>query len=161
MKIRDIKVNHVREPLGFMMDEPPVVGYKVVGAQGSKQKSVRIRVFDGDGETNLLYDSGEILEALPVYPLMLTLAPRTRYVVKLDVVSDKGEKAAACTWFESGKMGEPWQADWIGAAKAEDNAVPVLGKEFTLEKQVESARRYVGCAGLIALHLKGERGGNE
>jgi len=156
MEIFDVKINHIREPLGFMMKGTPVVSYKVRGSRGMTQKSLRITVSDGD---NIIYESGEIDQVQPVYPLPVDLTPVTRYTVTLDVVSDADEKARGRTWYETGRMGLPWKAQWITPALNDD--VPVLGRRFSLDKDIECARLYIGCGGLYSIYINGERAGNE
>lgn len=158
MKITNIQIDHMTEPMGFLVQDHPVVSYQIVEAQGNAQRSVRICVYDAE---TLVFDSGVLEHAQPVYVIKAPLSPRTRYEVRIAVVSDANEEAHTATWFETGKMDEAWQAQWIAPAGEETGSVPVLGKVFTLEKAVARARLYVGCAGIYTASLGGVRVGDE
>ncbi|MDR1703763.1 MAG: glycoside hydrolase family 78 protein [Clostridiales bacterium] len=161
MQIYDIKVNHLAEPLGFMMADTPVLSYKVKGTRGVRQKSVRLRAADNADMHNPIYDSGHLVETWPVYPLTHQLVPRTRYYVQVEVITDAGEYGTAQTFFETGKMNETWRGEWITSVQAADNTVPVLGRAFAVNKPLRRARLYVGCAGLYQMTLNGGKVGNE
>jgi len=137
MGIKTIKINHLKNPLGFMMKEDPVVSFKRTNTE-----LVRIKV---PGH----YDSGEITEINPVYPLPITLLPRTRYEVWVN-----DSKA----WFETGKMSEEWIGEWI---TTDCSRVPILGKKIIIEKEITKARLYVGCCGLYRFEINGKKVGKE
>ena len=106
MKLTDLRVNHVQEPLGFQLK--PVSFSWVVAEPGAakKKKAARIRVLENGEE---IFDSGYDEKAdNRDYPAALSLKPRTRYTWSVEVTADNGETAAAESWFETGKMEEPW-----------------------------------------------------
>jgi alpha-L-rhamnosidase len=154
-----MKINHIREPLGFMLDEFPVLGYKVKDTIGKCQKSVNIKVFETSGKA-LVYD-GTISEAAAVYPLCFEMKPRTRYSVNITVETDANETAAGETWFETGKMNEPWHGSWITSDITEDHSAPVVGKEIVIEKEVKQARLYASAAGIYVAKINGVKVGDE
>ena len=160
MLISNLQINHVPAPMGFDLGETPVVSYMVTDAMGSCQTSVRLRVYRDDDYGLALYDSGRLTESQPVYPLMLALTPRTCYRVLVEVESDAGESAQKECCFETGKMEEPWTAQWIGPDK-ENLAVPEVGHTFHVASQVRRARLYVACAGLYRVELNGKKAGEE
>lgn len=111
MKLTDLRVNHVQEPLGFQLK--PVSFSWVVAEPGAakKKKAARIRVLENGEE---IFDSGYDEKAdNRDYPAALSLKPRTRYTWSVEVTADNGETAAAESWFETGKMEEPWTGKWI------------------------------------------------
>ena len=88
MKLTDLRVNHVEEPLGFQLK--PVSFSWVVTEPGTakKQKAVRIRVFENK-ET--IFDSGYDEKAdNRDYPAELSLKPKTRYTWSVEVMADNG-----------------------------------------------------------------------
>lgn len=161
MEIYEVKINHLHTPIGFMMRENPTVGFKVQGADNAEFQSARIFVSASEDFSSLMYDSGEMIENLAVYPLPLRLMPRTRYFVRVQVITNKADRAQASTWFETGKMTESWQAEWITTAEKPDNAVPVLARNVEVSKTVKTARLYVGCGGLYEFEINGQKAGNE
>ena len=81
------------------------------------------------------------------------------------------ETGAVSDWSEAAKweMGylKPgdWRAQWIGSPLAGSRTstlpAPHLRREFTIDRQVASARLYVTARGLYEFSLNGERVGNE
>ena len=129
MKLTDLRVNHVEEPLGFQLK--PVSFSWVVTEPGTakKQKAVRIRVFENK-ET--IFDSGYDEKAdNRDYPAELSLKPKTRYTWSVEVMADNGETAEAESWFETGKMEEPWTGKWI-TPELDPAIQPILRKKFTV-----------------------------
>ena len=57
MKIYDMKVNHLNDPLGFRM-ERTVFSWKVKEAVGKRQKEARVVVAADAGMREILFDSG-------------------------------------------------------------------------------------------------------
>jgi len=80
--------------------------------------------------------------------------PRTRYTVELTVTDDTGAVHTGSTWFETGKMGEPWQGRWIGI-EGEPSFAPILSGEFTAIGEVASARLYMVGLGVYSAALNG------
>ena len=78
----------------------------------------------------------------------LDLKPRTRYRWSVTVWGDQGDWAAASSWFETAKEGEPWQGKWIAADFADKEAQPLLTKDFTLGAEPVSARLYACGLGI-------------
>lgn len=159
MIIERLKTNHVVTPLGFALGHP-VFSYVVTESTGKKQKAAQIRVASDEAMTKLLYDSGlrEDISSLAFAP-ELELLPRTRYYWNVEVLSDNGDRGVSeITWFETGKLDEPWQGQWIRAPFEEH---PVLYKDFSAHKKICSARLYICGLGLYEAYLNGEKIGDE
>ena len=153
MKIYDLQVNHITRPLGFMLNNPSF-SYKVAGDGAKRQVSARICVFGPDSVP--VYDSGESgqIDSLGFTP-PLPLRPRTHYTWKVSVTADNGERAeSAETWFETGKMEEAWQGQWIAPQPEIVNAR--LFKCFSLPQRPVSARLYICGLGLYEAYINGE-----
>ena len=115
MELSSIQINHLRTPMGFDLFCPFSVSYTLEHTRGKTQTSVRFiltRAYDGV----TIYDSGKLTQVLSAYPLAAALSPRTRYRLTIHAETDADERAEAESWFETGKMDEPWHAQWIGAA---------------------------------------------
>lgn len=112
-----------------------------------------------------LYDTGwkEELDSLGT-DVPPELEPLSRYYWKVFVKSDAGEEAVSETaWFETGKMDQSWQADWITCRK-EEKRHPQFEKEIRLSrdgdgqvKELERARLYICGPGLYEAFLDGKR----
>lgn len=65
----------------------------------------------------------------------VTLAPRTTYYVSVSVTGENGDSACAQGSFDTGKMNEPWQAQWIGMPE-DCEFHPILSKSFAAKQDV-------------------------
>ena len=159
MEIYDLKINGIREPLGFEL--PYVtVSWKVRNTDSRHAAKAALLVAADAAFTDILMkkegaDLRSIGEALT-----LPLRPRTRYFVRVDVTGDTGDAARAESWFETGKMDEPFAARWI-SAPAEDRFHPLFFRSFSLRQAPVAARLYVTGLGLYEAFLDGEKIGNE
>ena len=157
MNITNCKVNHLTNPLGYAMKRT-VFSWTVEGAKGKKQKEARVLVKTGE---EITADTGwKELDSLAA-PVEISLYPYTRYTWTITVRTDAGEEAeSAENWFETGKMGEEWQAKWIGCDGVPERP-PIFFKEILPQKKVASARLYVCGLGLYEAAWNGEKIGEE
>lgn len=162
MKVTELRVNHIREPKGYAYD-PVSFSWKVeAGMQEKEQKYARILVKKG---IEVVYDSGEEKDADSLdYPVRLALEPRCRYDWSVIVEADTGEKAEASSYFETGKLGEAWKAQWITPGKETVNpeamAGYILEKDFEVQK-AEDARLYICGLGVYECYINGKKVGEE
>lgn len=161
MKIYDMKVNHLTNPLGFRMTRT-VFSWKVKQAAGKRQTQARIRIASDQAMTDILTDTGWDAEADSLgYRVKFTLRPVTRYYWTVSVQSDAGEEAVSeVQWFETGKGQQPWAGKWITCDSTEKRH-PYFEKEINLAKEVKKARLYICGLGLYEAYFNGERIGNE
>lgn len=157
MTITDCKVNHLTNPLGYAMKRT-VFSWTVTGAAGKEQTAARIVVKQG---ARIVSDTGFLQIDSLAAAVKLALSPRTRYTWTVTVRTDAGEEAASGeNWFETGKMGEAWQAKWIGC-EGTPKRHPVFWREISLKGEVASARLYICGLGLYEAAWDGERIGEE
>jgi alpha-L-rhamnosidase len=159
MQIYDLMVNRIPNPVGYALSSPRF-SYRVRDAKAKRPLAARIRVaYDADMR-RVLYDSGrdETLNSLCHAP-ELALRPRTRYWWRVTVWADDGETGESETaFFETGKMGEAWEAGWI-TAEAEGNLN--FRRTFTLPGAPGNARVYMTGLGLYELYVNGRKAGDE
>lgn len=158
MKITQLRVNNIKTPLGFHI-QPLSFSWKVEEAgTAHRQRSARVTINQGQ---NLVYDSGEDVDADSLdYQVKIKLHPRTRYEWTVLVTADTGEIASAQSWFETGKVEEPWRGEWIASA-LNSSVQPILAKEFYLEEEVTTARMYLCGLGVYELYINGQKVGKE
>lgn len=147
MRIYDMKVNHLKNPMGFCMTRT-VFSWKVTEAEGKNQTEARLCVASDPGLKELLLDTGfgqlDSLGTKAEFPL----EPCTRYYWTVTVRSDAGEEAAGeVKWFETGKGEQAWQAEWITCDNAEERH-PYFEKHVDVKGKVEKARLYICGLGL-------------
>ncbi len=163
MKIRHLKTNHIPSPLGFAM-EAPVFSWIVEDTQDKRQTAAQVVVSLDDRFEQVIFDSGRVegtaIDSLAYSP-PVTLRPRTRYFWKVRVWGETESAESETAWFETAKMDEAWQAEWI-APDWEDNSLhPILYRQIELPAQVAAARAYICGLGLYHFELNGEKVGDE
>lgn len=161
MELYDVQVNHLQNPLGFVM-ERVAFSWKVRGAQGKRQTAARAVVYADAACTQIVYDTGFDAAANSLqFEIPFTPKPCTRYYYQITVRSDAGEEAISTPgWFETPKPDAPWQAKWIGCHDAEPRH-PIFEKVIAPQKPVRSARLYICGLGLYEAAYNGEKIGQE
>ncbi len=159
MDVYDLKINGVREPVGFELPRV-TVSWKVRGTDSKRAVKAGVCIASDREFTDILAcREGADLRAIGE-TLEIALSPRTRYYVRVTVTGDAGDSAGAVSFFETGKMGEPFSASWIGT-QAGDDFHPLFFRRFTLRENPVSARLYASGLGLYEVYLDGEKVGNE
>ena len=157
MKVTDIRLNGIREPLGFELPHLSL-SWKIRDTASKQPVLERISVAADAGFTRVLFENAEVCRRGE--PLSLALEPRTRYYVRVEAEGDAGDRASAVSWFETGKMDEPWTGKWI-TPREEDRFHPVFFREFTLPAEACSARLYISGLGLYEASVNGEKAGDD
>ena len=161
MKIRNLRTNHLTNPMGYALDKL-VLTWTAEESTGKKQQAARIQISLSDDFAEPVYDSGlrEDASSLGFVPEM-ALKPRTRYYWRVEVVADDGDRATSETaWFETGRMGEKWEAEWICAPGAK-TLHGILGKAIHLAEKPVRARIYAVGLGVYELNINGVKVGDE
>ncbi len=160
MKITELKINGIFNPVGFMFEQV-VCSWKVEDTDSQEQTNAKIEVSSTEDFSSTLWEkegkdcsqSGTVID--------LELSPRTTYYYRVFVTGDKGDSAVSETGiFETGKMKEKWNAEWISPAK-KDTFHPILRKCFYAERPVKRARLYASGVGVFEVYLNGEKLGGE
>ena len=165
MQIKRMKVNHVTNPMGFDYSDTGVT-FSYIAAETAAKKAVaaRIEVSADEGFATLVYDSGKSAEVNGLahkLPCSVKISPRTRYFWRVTVWGDNGDTATSdAAWFETAKLDEAWQAEWI-TADFDQKIQPVLMKDFEAAKPVAGARAYISGVGLYELYINGQKAGDE
>ena len=160
MKITDLKINGITNPVGFAY-EKILCSWKVTDTSAKKQKEALI-------EVSRRKDFGELEHVVSGAGLKsneteitFSLQPYTTYYWRVKITGENGESAVSETaFFETAKRKEPWQAVWIGPAK-EDTFHPVLEKKFDTAKKAVRARLYICGVGLYEAYVNGKKAGND
>lgn len=166
MKITRMKMNGIENPMGYSYDVLNV-SWNVEDARGKNAEWVKVEAALDEKFGNILFEAeGKDLPCSGT-KLDMALMPRTRYFVRVGVKDECGDYAEGITWFETGKMGEVWEADWIGT-KTEDKFHPIFRRNFQLGlkkvnkgKKPVNARLYLCGLGLYEAYLNGDKVGEE
>ena len=157
MQIAKLLFDGLRHPVGT--DTVPVISWQLMSdREGTMQETYRIVIAQGE-ET--VWDSGLIRSerSAGIRP-ECGLAPYTVYRCEVTARSNHGEQAEACGSFETGKMQDPWKAQWICARGEIDDDGETAPYHFLREypmagKKVVRARMYVTALGCFAVNLNG------
>ncbi|PRX27201.1 alpha-L-rhamnosidase [Orenia metallireducens] len=160
MKVVNTKINGFDNPIGFELKEI-ICSWIVEDTYSSKQEYAKIEVSLDESFSDVLYiKEGKDLSSIGEL-LEVELQPRTRYYYRVEVAGDQGDSAVSKTdFFETGKMYEAWQAEWIGTKK-EDDFHPIFTYNFSTKGKVKKARIYICGLGLYEAYLNGEKIGDE
>jgi alpha-L-rhamnosidase len=163
MRISNLKTNHVRNPLGFALDQP-VFSWIVEDTKDKKQAAAQVMVSVDDAFAQTIFDSGKVagseIDSVAYRPT-IPLAFRARYYWKVKIWGETESAESEIAWFETPKMDEPWQAQWITPDLGENQTHPYLFKDFELSSRAISARAYVSGLGLYHFELNGKKVGDE
>ena len=160
MKITDMKVNHVRTPMGYAC-EYPVFSWITRGCRGKYQTGVRMRIGLDGALSREVYDSQwqQEIKSTGFCP-NVQLSPRTRYYWQVQVKTERGERIKSpVAWFETGKMEEDWKGKWITApfSMKDPSVHPLLQKNFQVPADLASARIYACGLGMFELYVNGKK----
>ncbi|MGU9946102.1 family 78 glycoside hydrolase catalytic domain [Lactobacillus delbrueckii subsp. bulgaricus] len=155
MKITDIQINHMTRPVGFDLSDLQI-DFATEGQWNSEtQKSLKIWT-DSPGQP-AFQQTADYTDN--VFRPEIRLQPRTRYFVEIGV-SNTDESAKGTSWFETGKMNEPYLGSWLGNAdKNIENTL--FRKKFILSAGVKNARLYATGLGVYEARLNGQKIGTE
>lgn len=164
-----LRCEHLVNPIGIDAESPRFT-WKIKDQRPHiKQVAYEILVFEdahfSRKNDRIVWQSGKI-ESEKTFAVYTgkKLNPRTRYYWTVSVWDNEGIKTTAQepVFFETGKVNESWQAQWIN--DGQDTMIqpaPHFRKEVTLKKRLKSARIYITAAGLFELHINGKKFGNE
>lgn len=175
MELTRLKINGIENPVGYSFDVLDV-SWNVENARGKNASMVRVEAAADELFQDILFRTeGDNLSCAGT-KLDMCLEPRTRYYVRVAVTDDLGDTASGVTWFETGKLDEVWEADWVGT-KQEDTFHPVMRKSFTLASKPDrksgaepdsesylkpaAARLYICGLGAYEAYLNGKKVGEE
>ncbi len=154
MSITHLKLNGVSCPLGYDLN-PLLLSWQVEGSTAATQTNACVKVWQGAPVGTPLWETSGNLAWEGTKLDLPSLLPRTRYTVQVEVTDDSGSIHTGETWFETGKLDEPWQAKWIGIDQEGDWA-PILTGSFAVKGDVTAARLYMVGLGVYSATLNGK-----
>lgn len=160
MRIRTMRVNHLKTPLGFACSYP-VFSWITEECRGKRQTQARMRIALDQKMEKVVYDSEwqQEIKSTAFCP-NVQLSPRTRYYWQVQIRTEKGEQGSSpITWFETGKMEELWQGHWIKAVFSDENSngCSLFQKIFQVPEDLASARVYLTGMGMLEVVVNGQR----
>ena len=152
MKIRNIRINGIDKPIGFLMDEI-ILSFIVEDVKNPSFLKAQIIVND---ENNIIYNLNDVT-AFDHIKLDFELKVRTRYniIIKL---KDNEEEIEDYTYFITGKRDEKRYGRWIGV---KEKILPKFVKEFECKKNLKKAIIHISSLGIFELFINKKRIGDE
>ena len=156
MKAINLKVEHLRDPLG-LQERKPLISWNCEG--GIRQTAYEYEVFAEDVS---VFKSEKISSGVMSFIVPYEAKDRERITVKIvlyDENDEKGEIAQAV--YEAGISS--WQAKWIDPELERDDKVrqpaSYLKKDFKID-HLGRCRLYISAHGLYEAHINGKRVGD-
>ncbi|MBD5550715.1 MAG: family 78 glycoside hydrolase catalytic domain [Lachnospiraceae bacterium] len=161
MKIVHLRVNHLKNPLGYDFSYL-TLSWRVIEAKAQALPQVRVVISEKETMDAPVYDSGVMCNFRQCQiNVDMNLKPRTRYFWKVMTKNGNGESAESQTaWFETAKCKEPWEAHFIGTEENKEK-MPILYRDFQLVSPVKNARLYIFGAGLYEVEINEKKAGDE
>lgn len=166
----DLTCEHKINPLGLDVAQPRLSWKIRAEGKNVQQTAYAVQVATAPGFSNrsLIWESGKqnsdasILQAYNGPDL----ESAQRYYWQVKVWDNQGRESewSAPAYWETGLLeASDWTAQWIEPQQEEMRDAPgfLLRKDFSLNRNIASARAYVTAHGLYELYLNGERVGNE
>jgi alpha-L-rhamnosidase len=163
ISITNMLTNHMENPLGFWLGKTPRLSWVIeTDLKGDGVVGSRVELAEDENFSRIIFDSGIRNDVDNIcYPLPAdAYLPRTRYHwrVSVEIEGEKGQSGDA--WFETGKLEEGWDAEWISPVFSDDWH-PVLYSDISVPKRVKAARIYICGLGLYELFINGSKTGDE
>jgi len=156
MKIQNIKINHMNHPVGFDLSDLKIE-FEVSNEDNlSLEKKLEIYIND-----ELIYESNWEKYQNNYFQPNLTLQPRTEYKVKITVRNSQTDiSTSATSYFETGKMDEPFSGKWIGNQNKNIQNT-LLKRELSIKKNIKKARIYMSGLGVYELNINDKKVSDE
>ncbi len=165
-EITSLRCEYIKEPLGIDIQKPRLM-WNIESKSACEQNAYRILVASSVEALMLgkadIWDSGKkISDKQIAYYEGQILQPHTRYWWVVEAWLDNKKTTSEPTWFETGKMSmADWKASWItDEHDINYEPSPLFRKNFTINKDIESARCYISGLGYHELFFNGQKTGN-
>lgn len=157
LKIYDITVDLVTEPLAASICGTRFSWKMESDIPDTYQTSYHVRIFDGD--ENVAFDSGEVSsrDSVEVTFDTLTLSPASDYLFCVKVTDNYGESEIGYSSFSTELPADKWVAKWIKPSKHIESHAPYLRKKFETNKPIKRAMLYASGLGCAEYYINGKR----
>lgn len=160
MEIVKLKTNHIENPIGYEFAYLHL-SWNVIETQDKTDEWTRVLISKDPELHDILIDTGKMQSyGKPYFDAKPELMPRTRYYWKVIIKGESETAESETAFFETAKMKEPWQADFIGI-KNSGSAMPFIYRSIHICKKVKRAVLYSMGHGLYEPYLDEKHIGTE
>lgn len=146
MKIYNCEINHLKDPVGFSLDNP----FFTWMVDGKKEEIIEASRLVVKKDEEAIYDSGFTSLKQTGQKVDITFEPRRKYTWFIEVKKTDGEIITSdVNTFETGKMDEEWIGKWITVNNQNEVRHPIFLKKFDCSRPVKKARLYITGLGLF------------
>ncbi|HEX9309891.1 MAG TPA: glycoside hydrolase family 78 protein [Gemmatimonadaceae bacterium] len=171
LHLEGLRTEYQQNPVGVDTRVPRMSWRILAARRGTMQSAYEIRVATDSGSLQRapLWDSGKLQSMASILRPYggPALHSGARYYWQARVWDESGRASpwSAPAFWETGLLERAdWSARWITPDLVEDttraNPSPMLRREFTVSRDISSARLYVTSLGLNAMELNGQRVGD-
>lgn len=170
LSIYDLTCEHKTDPLGVDALHPRLSWKIKADGFNIKQKaySVRVSTSKNFSSSAMAWQSGKVQsdESVLVPYNGIVMKPCQRYYWQVKVWDSRGKESgwSPVSFWETGLIDHSgWKAEWIELSgdTLHYSPSPHFRKEFTISKDIKSARVYVTSHGFYELHLNGRKVGDQ
>lgn len=157
MKIYDVFVNQIEKPIGYDLSGLRIT-FKVKDADPNLKTTKGLKIWTESEDSPIFLIANEKYEDNTFEP-KISLAPRTRYNFEI-TISNGNTQAKATSFFETGKMNEPFLGKWIENPNR-DIANTLFKTVIYGSDKLVNARLYATALGVYEVYLDGQKLSNE
>lgn len=157
MRIYDFKVDNTVNPIG-LDSANPIFSWKLDSeVKNTVQKKYALTLYCGNEK--VWEESRGTSDSVCIEYSGERLTPYTKYCVRLAVTDNYDNVGESELYFETGKLGENFQAKFI-APNNGNLSIYVLTKRVRIQKQVLKARLYATALGLYEFYIGDKKAGD-
>lgn len=154
MKITNIEINHLHQPIGYKLDHLYIQAF----IEGNDYPSDLEKCIEITTNQKSIYTSEWQKARDLIFEPQFVLEAQTRYLVRIKLRANQKQWQAE-TFFETGLLDQFKYGQWIGTTHQELHGI-CLSKEITLPV-IKQARLYISGLGLYEVYLDGNKVGDE
>lgn len=162
--VYNMKTNGYYNPIGYDLGTPSLSWIVNTFLSSTLISSKVVISFDSEF-TNLCFESQESKSISSIdYRPNIVIKPRTRYFWRVIVETTSEIITSPTAFFESSKMDEKWQGNWITPLISDSfqkSELPLIRKTFSIQEKPKSARIYICGLGLYELYINGKKASDE
>lgn len=174
-KATQLRCEYIENPLGIDIVKPRLSWIVISSINNVKQNTYEIIISNNENilkeNKGNVWESGKIQsdESVQITYNGKPLQSFTRYYWKVRITdtNNKESEWSEIAWFETAMLANSdWTANWIGDGRKQftkdedfyqDDPMPLFRKDFSVKKQINSARLYICGLGYYETFMNGEK----